>query len=581
MLLLAFYIRRFKATDGVDYFSCFLLGVATYSIFYALEMSSGKLETALLFYKMEYIGIAFIPPFFLLFSLAYTGKKNWITPLTKIAVFIIPLLTLVVVFTIEKHHLFHEITYVSASGPYYGLEFVPGPYYWLHEIYSSLLILISIYFFFRTWIQDRSYFSKQLVILVVCSTISFSVYLLYLAGFFPDGLDPVPFAFILGALMVYIGIFRYGLFNIAPIARSYLFENVPSGVIVLDRRERMVDINQSAAKYMDISSKDMGKPASEVFAFWPQLLEYSHDFSHKDKLELKHVFKGKDHWFAADILPLYDGQDDLHGKMVVLDDITDRMLAEEVLVRGKLMAEEANHMKSEFLANMSHELRTPLNAIIGFSQLLGQETEGELNDLQLKHIGIIETAGKHLLDLINDILDISKLEAGKMSLECDDFSVKDALEEVRRLIYPLAAKKRIDLIVQHTSGDIQICADQQKLKQIMYNLLSNAVKFTHENGKVTVSYEHLDDAIQVSVSDTGIGIARDRQEDIFQPFKQIESSFSRKYQGTGLGLALVKEFVEMHNGCIWVESEEGKGSTFTFVLKDQRKGFDLEKQSDE
>ncbi|MBN2111113.1 MAG: PAS domain S-box protein [Methanosarcinaceae archaeon] len=571
LLLLAFYIRQFRDTDGVDHFSLFLVALAVYSIFYALEISSGELETALLFYKIQYIGISLIPAFFLLFSLAYTRKKEWITSLTKIAVLFVPLITLLLVFTIERHHLFHESTAVSVTGPFYGLEFEPGIYYWFHQAYSSILIVLGIFFFFRMWTQNRNFFSKQLLILIVASVISFLVYLLYLAGFFPEGVDPIPFVFILGALMICIGIFRYGLFDIAPLARSYLFENVPSAVIILDRKDRVMDVNQFAGKYLDISSDDMGRPVSELLASWPQLLELCSGPDDREKIELKHVFQGRVHWSAADCLYLHDEQGDLRGKMIVLNDITGRKLAEEALIRGKLMAEEANHMKSEFLANMSHELRTPLNAIIGFSHILGEETAGELDETHVKYLANIETAGKHLLDLINDILDISCIEAGKIKLECEEFSVTDALEEVVKLLSALAAKKRINLTIEHISGDTLIYADRQKFKQIINNLLSNAFKFTPENGEVRVSYKLQDDAVQVTVSDNGIGIAEDRLEDIFEPFRQIESSIARKYQGTGLGLAIVKEFVEMHGGYIMVGSEEGKGSRFTFVVKDQKK----------
>jgi signal transduction histidine kinase len=570
LLLLVLYIRNFKETGGVDSFSLFLVAISIYSIFYAMEMSSTEMGTAILFHKLQYLGISVIAPFFLLFSMGYTGKNQLTTPL-KVVIFIIPLITVLMVFTNEKHHLFYESLSLTGVGLFNILEFEPGVFYWFHQAYMLTLILLSIFYFFSMSLQTRFVFSRHLMILVLSSSVPFVLYLFYLAGFF-RGVDPVPFALILGALMIYIAILRYGLFDIAPLARSFLFDNVPSGVIVLDRKDRVVDINKFAIEHLGVSVKNLGIPVSELLASWPELLDLEHTCNEESRLEFSKSFAGTEIWFAVTFLSLSNEYGKMRGKMIVLDNITDRKIAESSLIRSKILAEEANRMKSEFIANMSHELRTPLNAIIGFSELLGEEVVGELNERHIKYIGNIETAGKRLLEIINDILDISKIGAGKMILECEEISITETMAQVRKLILPLAAKKGTDLSMEHISGNTQIYADRQKFTQIMYNLLSNAVKFTPEKSKVTVSSEHLGNALRVSVSDNGIGIAKDRHHDIFEPFKQVESAANKKYPGTGLGLALVKEFVEMHNGNIRVESEEGKGSTFTFTIKDQRHG---------
>ncbi|WP_406658275.1 histidine kinase N-terminal 7TM domain-containing protein [Methanolobus sp. ZRKC2] len=570
LLGLALYIRKFKENDGVDHFSFFLIALAIYSIFYALEISSIQMEAALLFYKIQYLGISFIPAFFLLFSMSYTGKKHLITPMVRNSVFVISAITISVVITNEVHHLFHKNVIFSSVGPFYSLVFEPGIYYWFYQTYSTIFIVFGIALFFKMWAQSKFLFNRHLLMLIICSALCFSVYVLYLAGFFHKGVDPIPFVFTVGALIVYIGIFHYRLFDVAPLARSFLFENVPSGVVVLDRKDRVIDINQAATKYLSTSAKDMGKHASEVFDFWTQFPDSEKDRIGEENLELKYTFAGTENWFTANLLSLHDEHGNIRGRMIVLDNITDRKLAEETLIKSKLMAEEASSMKSEFLMNMSHELRTPLNAIIGFSQLLQEQTFGDLNNTQTKYLTNVEIAGKHLLDLINGILDISRIEAGQAILECEDFPVPDTLEEIRKVISPLAIKKGIKLTIEHESEKTQICADRKKFKQVVYNLLGNAIKFTPEEGEVKLISEDTNDGIIVSVSDTGIGIAGDRLEDIFEPFKQIDSSTSRKYQGTGLGLALAKEFVEMHSGSIRVVSEEGKGSTFIFTIKDQK-----------
>ena len=246
-------------------------------------------------------------------------------------------------------------------------------------------------------------------------------------------------------------------------------------------------------------------------------------------------------------------------------DNTDRIKAQQAMQNAKETAEYASRAKSDFLANMSHELRTPLNAIIGFAEILRDELVGPVNDEQKECINDIRVSGQHLLEMINDILDLSKIEAGKMSLQLEEFLILDAVEEVNAIINALAIKKNIELsLTCPKNGTIE--ADRIKVKQIFYNLLSNAVKFTPDNGKVTTHLKVTSSDLYVVVTDTGIGISEEDQMKLFAPFTQIDTSKSRRYGGTGLGLALTQRLIELHLGEISVTSEEGQGSTFSFNI---------------
>jgi signal transduction histidine kinase len=228
--------------------------------------------------------------------------------------------------------------------------------------------------------------------------------------------------------------------------------------------------------------------------------------------------------------------------------------------------EIANRHKSEFLANMSHELRTPLNAIIGFSEVLDERYFGVLNDKQAEYVKDIHSSGRHLLQLINDILDLSKIEAGRMELEVGDFDLPAALQNALTLVRERAQRHSIALGLDVDSRIGTFRADERKFKQIMLNLLSNAVKFTPEGGKVNVAAKLNGSAVEVSVSDTGVGIAPEDQAIVFEEFRQVGRDYTRKAEGTGLGLALTRRFVELHGGAITLASAPGKGSIFTFTL---------------
>jgi signal transduction histidine kinase len=227
--------------------------------------------------------------------------------------------------------------------------------------------------------------------------------------------------------------------------------------------------------------------------------------------------------------------------------------------------EAASRHKSEFLASMSHELRTPLNAIIGFSQVLQQKLFGEVNAKQEEYLEDILSSGNHLLSLINDVLDLSKVEAGQVELEVVDVSLRETLERGVVMVREKAAMGGVRLSIDVAEDVDLVRGDERRLRQVVFNLLSNAVKFTPPGGSVIVAADRVDHAVRVSVSDTGAGIAADDQDRIFEQFQQTDAGAAQR-EGTGLGLALSKRLIELHGGRIWVESAIGQGSRFTFTL---------------
>jgi len=244
--------------------------------------------------------------------------------------------------------------------------------------------------------------------------------------------------------------------------------------------------------------------------------------------------------------------------------LSDRIVTRLFLGSGDAAATAASRHKSEFLANMSHELRTPLNAVIGFSEVLRQRMFGELNAKQDEYLKDIYTSGQHLLSLINDILDLSKIEAGRMELTAAPFHLPSAVENTVTLVRERAARHGIALHLDLDPELGEFVGDERKIKQVLLNLLSNAVKFTPEVGRISLRTRRRQGAVEIAVTDTGI--APEDQATIFEEFWQVGSDEARKQEGTGLGLTLAKKFIELHGGLIWVESEMARGSTFTFTL---------------
>lgn len=351
--------------------------------------------------------------------------------------------------------------------------------------------------------------------------------------------------------------------------RRILIEQSRDGIVILDQNGKVFEANQRYAEMLGYSPEEILK-----LHMWDWYIHYTKEQSLEmirlaDNKGFVHetTHRRKDGTFIN--VEISGNATVFGGKKLIFcvcRDITERKQAEEILLNAKIAAEDANTSKGEFLATMSHELRTPLNSIIGFSDILLEGTAGSLNEKQSRYIDHIQKGGKHLLELINDILDFSKSEAGKMEMNRELFSIYYAIEEIKALISPLALKKNIEIDIKIESDLKNICADKIKFKQILYNLTSNAIKFTPDKGYVGITAQRFDNMLQISVIDTGIGIATKDLCKLFQPFKQLDSYMTREHQGTGLGLVLVKKYAEMHGGSVWVESEVGKGSIFTFKI---------------
>jgi PAS domain S-box-containing protein len=388
-----------------------------------------------------------------------------------------------------------------------------------------------------------------------------------------------------------------------------VLDSMGEGLIAADQEGHFMIWNDAAKKLMGRDASDLRTeqwtPHYKVFLpdgitpYPPDhlpLVRALQGESVRVELMVEHPERTDGVFLEVTARPLTDNQGNSGGGVAVLRDITERKAAErEVRILNQNLearviertaelnaankeldlrnreVERATQMKSKFLASMSHELRTPLNAIVGFSDLMAEEIPGDLNPKQKRFVNHIRDGSTHLLQLINDILDLSKIEAGQLELRCEDFQIKDALPEVLSTIRPLAMAKNIQ-IKQTMKKDLIVYADRVRFKQILYNLLSNAVKFTPKAGRITIGCREDENSVCISVADTGVGIRVEDQAVIFEEFRQVEGPAGTTQEGTGLGLAITKRLVEQQGGRLSIESEFGKGSRFTFTLPAGFKG---------
>ncbi|TQD25260.1 histidine kinase N-terminal 7TM domain-containing protein [Methanolobus vulcani] len=586
LCMMLYHIKKHKDADGTTSFSLLLVCSIIYSFFYALEISSADFNTALIFYKLQYMGIPFIPYFFLIFAIKYSGKKRWLNATTLIALTIIPLLTIALVFTIGEHTLYFKEIAMRHNGIFPALTCEPGIWYSVQQAYNFFCLITGQVLLLKMWFEVAPAFRKQVSVVIIGAIVPFVVLIVYDLGGFTPGLDLLPYSLTFTSLLIYIGLTRYKLLDITPLARSALFEKLPDGVIVIDGTKRIGDCNSSAMKYLDIHPQDIGKNAADVLSSWPEIIGYeqNNDGNKVTSIEIVRKIQNSDMWFNVDFLPLTSVNENTLGWMIIIRDITKSKIAEKELHETNrnlkeanenaeymaARAEIANRAKTEFLANMSHEIRTPLNLIIGFSDIL---MEMELDKSQLHYVETVHKSGNMLLELINDVLDYSRIESGKMAIVPEMINLAHFVDQIAKSFISRASEKGVAFSVGLSENFPHfVIVDSARLSQVLENLLDNAIKFTEKGEinlwiKTTVIPDKTEEMMfTFSVNDTGIGIPEKDKSRIFESFSQVDGSTTRKYGGTGLGLAISSKILELMDSKLELRSEHDGGSTFFFTL---------------
>jgi PAS domain S-box-containing protein len=584
-------------------FPIFQAGITLWLLAYTWEFSTLDLNTKILASKIEYVGIAISPTAWLVYTVNYAQLDRRLKLIHRWLLCIEPALVVILVWTNEFHRLiWRQIEIFPISPHFASLKIIHGPFFYFHTVYCYGLVVWATALLLRTLVRSPGLYRGQAATLLISASAPWLGNILYMINaihllpaskaFYRSDLstlwliDWTPFGFLITGVAVLWGRWRFRLWDVVPVARDTLVEGMRDGVLVLDRQNRIIDLNPAIQSVLNLpTARVLGQPASQILAPWPLLLNQLLETSDQHRLVTHNQsIEGKTYWYEISLSPLQNSRQKTLGQLLVWRDVTPQKIIELELARARDAAEAASQAKSRFLATMSHELRTPLNAILGYSELLQQDCKLKGYSDLIEDLSTIHTAGDNLLSLINNVLDFSKVEAGKFSIFLESFDVVLLVLEVSRIVEPLMQKNKNQLQVD-CSEEIQLVySDPGKIRQILLNILGNAAKFTDE-GAVTLSVRPLDversgsvhrsdpleqpaspSWIRFQVQDTGIGMTPEQLQRVFQAFVQAEESTSHHYGGTGLGLALSQSFCHMIGGAISVESTLGKGSTFTVDL---------------
>lgn len=567
--IVAIYVWRSRDSPGGRPLFGLLVGASVWALAEAMQMASPTLETKLVFTRFVYFGIVAVPACWLIYAAQYTGRP--VTSRRWLLLAIEPLATLAMVWTSPSHNYYWQYIGVRDAGGFTVIAVDPGVGFWIHAVYSYVLLLVGAFYLLQSLFRSPHLYRRQLVAVVIAVAAPWMANALYIFRISPfPYLDLTPFAFILTGLSLAWGIFRFEFLELVPIARDVMIESMTSGIVVLEAHNRIADINPAARHSLGSEDENLiGRPVSDALPPLADLID-AHDPAERVSAEIELGEGDAVRHYDVRFTPITDRQGRLSGRLVALHDITVRKQAEVELRRAKEEAESANRAKSAFLANMSHELRTPMNAIMGMTDLV---LETDLPQEERQYLTTARSSAGHLLGLLDELLDLSRIEAGQLLLENLPFAVRPLVHEVIDQLRLRAEEKHLDLSFE-VSDDVpaRVVGDPTRVRQILVNLIGNAIKFT-EAGSISVGVAVADDCEEGSVclhfrvQDTGIGIPADRVERVFETFVQADVSTTRRYGGSGLGLSISKLLVEMMGGSIWVESQDGVGSTFHFTTK--------------
>ena len=551
--------RRYELV--VRWFGYMMLGIAIWALSYGFELSSTSLEQMLFWIKIEYLGIAFIPAFWLLFLLKFTGRDKWLNSRNLYLVLVVPVITLIMVWTNAYHHLHYKSISIDHSGSFPLLNLEIGIWYKIHTVYFYTLLVWGVYLLVNKYRKSDQVFKNQNLTILIAVFIPWIANILYLVGFRPLGhIDSTPFAFIITMLFLSIGLVRFRLLDIIPIARDKVIESMNEGLVVMDGQDRIVDLNQEFRKILSIEDKKIiGRKLDQYLSDYTELYELVRKRK-GGQIQIKVAQTGI--FLEASLKPLFENENVYSGLIILFRDVTERV---EIEVKLRLQSEQLlgmNKLKDRLFSIIAHDLRAPL---INLNDIIKMLNEGMITEEEFK--SFVPQLSKNIgftTSLLENLLFWSRSQLQGEIVKPVYFNLKELTMNTINLYENIISEKDIE-IQNNTDLTLKVYADKDMIQLVIRNLVFNAIKFSNRGGLIKLSSSTEGKYSKICIQDAGVGISTEDQKKLFE-LETFTTRGTDNEQGTGLGLLLCKDFIEKNQGKIWVESELNKGSKFCILI---------------
>jgi PAS domain S-box-containing protein len=576
-ITVAVAVLRWRRIPGALPLAGLMAGAAIWCGAYGIELSSAGRAEQLFWARLQYVGIQTVPTLWLLFAAAFAGRPLTRAPRLAALLLIQPIAILALIWTNDTHGLIWVSSSSVERGGLLVLQHANGPLYLANVAYAYALLLVGWVIVARHCAATWGIYRRQAMVVLLGALFPWIGNALYVGGLAPLGyLDLTPFAFALSGAMASWGLVYYRMLDIVPLARDTVLERLGDPIIVVDDQERVVDLNGAARELADpggsLGQRLLGQPVADIFRNLPAIAAIVRGPAGQPS-EFAASVKGAHREYEGLVVPVERQRGDIKARIAIVHDITAHKQAERELLAARDRADAANRAKSTFLANVSHELRTPLSLIMGYGELLRDGANGTDSAQQADRADQVLNAARHLLALIEEVLDLSAIEAGRLELRAGVFDADELVAGVSAAAEPLVARRGNRLVVDTVGRLGAAKTDPDRLRQVLLHLLGNAAKHTSD-GTVRLTTWRQEvaggDWLTFRVSDTGVGIEPHALDTLFEPFARGDRQPGTPAGGPGLGLALSFRIAQLLGGSLTVASTVNVGSDFTLRVPASR-----------
>ena len=556
MLFIAYLSFRKHQLAVTRYSGLAMLASALYAIGYAFELITPSLEGKRFWLMVEYFGISFIPIFWLMLALHYTGYHTRMKPQLTPLLFVIPSLTLLFNYTNDYHHLFYA-SVQSPGDPSASLQLEHGFWFWIHVTNSYIHFAATIVLYVLSYLKANPVMRKQIVFLLAGGLAPIVTNVIYVFGSGESRLDLTPIGFAVSGVAHIWGIYKFNLLRLVPIAIQQVYDTMKDGVIIIDYNDNMTDINQAVSQMFPqlLTLRETEHSIHDVLKDVPELLAVLSQNDHESQIRIEHP-NGTSH-YSVKVSVLQDSSQSVIGRMLLLSDITS-------MVRDQEALSEMAAFKDKLFTTVAHDIRGPLAVLMNLMELLQKETETAWKD----ETGLIREVGdevKRTYLLVESLLDWYRSQADKAIYDPSTWDLAETARQAEDTLRYWSEKKHVAVNIRMEEGTLVI-ADKEMIGLVLRNLISNSIKYTPPGGTVTISATATAAKIEVCVEDSGIGMEPSLVESLFHRIHQQPEAGTHGESGTGLGLFLSAKLIQLHGGEIWCRSVPGEGSVFTFSL---------------